>query len=201
MKEIRRQGKAGKMGAVLTAVVLEGKGEKVYLAADESFVPQNLHKYSKLVEKWKPQQKLMGKSAMNVALYGLTRYGDLFTTRQLIALATFCEVLTSLQAKLNKEKSKAHADAICTYLAFVVDKCADYWSSVCSWVSARQTMRNTFVRQAIPMMWCYAEAQPFSMSSGSWDGMLKWLIKSSENTAQYWQRHCSTTRRSATKDF
>ena len=179
VKEIRRQGKAGKMGAVLTAVVLEGKGEKVYLAADESFVPQNLaKKYSKLIDKWRPQQLIAdSKRYMTTLSYGLISFGDLFTTRQLIALATFCEVLTSLQVKLNKEKDKAHADAICTYLALVISKCSDYWSSICPWDNTTQTVRHTFVRQAIPMIWDFAEANPFSNSTGNWTAMLDWVVK------------------------
>ncbi|MDE3269957.1 MAG: DUF1156 domain-containing protein [Pseudomonadota bacterium] len=178
-QEIRQQGKAGKMGAVLMAVVLEGEREKVYLASDAHDVTEQRleKKFNKLIDKWKPQQRLVGKSAMNVSLYGLTHYGNLFTTRQLIALATFCESLFELCDELHKEKSKAYANAISIYLALVISKCTDYWSSICPWDNTTQTVRHTFVRQAIPMIWSYAEAQPFSMSSGSWDGMLNWLCK------------------------
>lgn len=193
VKYIREQGKAGKMNAVLTAIVCEGEREKIYLGsaelqeqaawqATEACLQKKLCKnYGKLIDKWKPQQLIVGKSAMNVSLYGFDRYGDLFTTRQLVALSTFCEVLTSLQAKLNKEKGKDYADAITTYLAFVVDKCADYWSSICIWHSSGQKMSHTFGRQAIPMSWDFAETCPFSNSTGNWTAMLNWLYKAVNN--------------------
>jgi len=71
----------------------------------------------------------------------------------------------------------AYADAIVTYLAFVVDKCADYWSTACSWHNTGEKMRNTFGRQAIPMTWDFAEANPFSDSSGNWMAMVDWVQK------------------------
>jgi len=61
----------------------------------------------------------------------------------------------------------AYADAVATYLAFAVDKGADYWSTVCSWNAPRDGIRDTFARQAIPMVWDFAEANPLSDSSGN----------------------------------
>ena len=194
VKEIRRQGMAGKMGAVLTAIVCEGEREKIYLGsaelqeqaawqATEACLQKKLCKnFGKLIEKWKPQQLMpIGALGFRTQPYGLTRYGDLFTTRQLVALATFCEVLTSFQEKLNKEKGENYADAITTYLACVIDKCADYWSSICIWHSSGQKMSHTFGRQAIPMSWDFAETCPFSTSTGNWIAMLDWLCKAVNN--------------------
>ena len=71
----------------------------------------------------------------------------------------------------------AYADAVITCLAFVVDKCADYWSSICSWHNSAEKLRNTFGRQAIPMVWDYTEANPFSSSTGNWSGQVAWVRK------------------------
>jgi putative DNA methylase len=76
----------------------------------------------------------------------------------------------------------AYGDAVAVYLAFAVDKVTDYWSSLCSWHSSRETMRNTFGRQAIPMVWDYAEANPFCSSSGNWMAMVNWTWKSLAQT-------------------
>jgi putative DNA methylase len=76
----------------------------------------------------------------------------------------------------------AYADALSTYLALVVDKCADYWSSICSWHSSKELIRNTFGRQAIPMVWDYAEANPFCDSTGNWMAMADWTWKALETT-------------------
>ena len=71
----------------------------------------------------------------------------------------------------------AYAEAVAVYLAFVVDKCTDYWSSICSWHVSGEKMRNTFGRQAIPMTWDYAEANPFCASTGNSMAMVDWIWK------------------------
>ena len=72
----------------------------------------------------------------------------------------------------------AYADAVVTYLAFVIDKCADYWSTIAGWDNTKgETVRNTFGRQAIPMTWNYVEANPFSSSTGSLRRILKAVIE------------------------
>ena len=75
----------------------------------------------------------------------------------------------------------AYADAVVTYLAFAVDKCADYWSTICTWHSSRELIRNTFGRQAIPMTWDFAECNPFSGSTGNWMAMVDWIAKAVEH--------------------
>ena len=64
--------------------------------------------------------------------------------------------------------ARAYGEAIGLYMAFVVDKCADYWSTICTWNINRSGLRNTFGRQAIPMSWDFAEANPLGDSIGSW---------------------------------
>jgi len=72
----------------------------------------------------------------------------------------------------------AYADAVVTYLAFVIDKCADYWSTIAGWDSTKgETVRNTFGRQAIPMTWNYVEANPFSSSTGSLRVILRAVVE------------------------
>ena len=73
--------------------------------------------------------------------------------------------------------ARAYGEAVGVYLAFILDKMTDYHSSICSWNPPREGVRNTFGRQAIPMVWDYAEANPFSNSSGCFDNMLEWVKK------------------------
>lgn len=73
--------------------------------------------------------------------------------------------------------ARAYGEAVGVYLAFVVDKMADRGSSICSWDNTRDGLRNTFGRQAIPMVWDFAEGNPFSNSSGCVDNMVDWVIK------------------------
>uniref|UniRef100_A0A7C1FIP5 DUF1156 domain-containing protein n=1 Tax=Caldilinea aerophila TaxID=133453 RepID=A0A7C1FIP5_9CHLR len=74
----------------------------------------------------------------------------------------------------------AYAEAVGVYLALAVDKCSDYWSSICTWHNSGEKMRNTFSRQAIPMTWDFAEANPLCNSSGNWMAMADWVWKALE---------------------
>ena len=128
-------------------------------------------------------------------LYGLTTYGDLFTPRQLVALTTFSDLVTEAQGRVERDAiaagvpddnrplcdggtgAMAYSEAVGVYLAFAVDKVADYWSSICTWHVSGETMRNTFGRQAIPMTWDYAETNPLSSCTGNWMAMVDWVWK------------------------
>ena len=112
------------------------------------------------------------------------------------ALTTFSDLVAEAQAKATQDAlasgmaddgkgldeggcgATAYGQAVGVYLAFIVDKLADRGSTICSWDATRDGLRNTFARQAIPMTWDYAEANPFSSSSGCFDNMLEWVFKS-----------------------
>ncbi len=79
------------------------------------------------------------------------------------------------------DSAAAYSDAVVTFLAFAIDKCADYWSTICTWHNSRELIRNTFGRQAIPMTWDFAECNPFSGSTGNWMAMVDWIVKSVEH--------------------
>ena len=189
---IRDQGIAGKMGARLMAIVAEGTRGRVYLGP----TPDHEAVARKGKPEWKPDTEINHNPRdIRTQLYGLTTYGDLFTPRQLVALTTFSDLVQEAIKKIEKDAqpaglamegnglndggngAKAYAEAIGVYLAFAVDKCADYWSAVCSWHSSGEKMRNTFGRQAIPMVWDYAEANPMCDSSGNWMAMVDWTWK------------------------
>jgi putative DNA methylase len=133
-------------------------------------------------------------------LYGMPTYGDLFTSRQLVALTTLSDLVRGeVKSKIQQDAlaagvdddsvslcnggtgATAYAEAIATYLALSLDKLADYNSSICSWHSGRDTIRNTFARQAIPMVWDYAEVNPFSQSTGNFKGAVDWTIDALKN--------------------
>ena len=192
---IKAEGKGGRMAARLMAIVAEGSKGRVYLA------PETEHESVVRLANptWKPDGEIAKRmTGGNCTPYGLETWGDLFTNRQLAALTVFSNLVAEAQEKikadallaglLNDEKSfrhggigaKAYSEAVAVYLGFVVDKCSDYWSSICSWISSIGAMRNTFGRQAIPMVWDYAEVNPFSDSTGNWGAMLDWTRKALE---------------------
>lgn len=194
LKYVKEESKAGRMGAKLMAVVAEGKRGRIYIAPDSAQIEASQ------VEK--PEDYPTGKLATHFTggscvPYGLDEFDKLFTNRQLTALTTFSALVGEAQKKAEADAvaaglsddgqgldeggngACAYGEAIGVYLAFIVDKLADYNSSICSWISslASGAIRNTFARQAIPMTWDYAEANPFSGSCGSYDSMLLWIRK------------------------
>jgi len=119
--------------------------------------------------------------------YGMSRFCDLFTARQLNMLCTLSDLVSEMRVVVERDAieagfkddgvgledggtgAKAYAEAVSVYLAFIVGKLADSSSSICTWNSnpSAESVRNLFARQAIPMAWDFAEANPFSSSSGS----------------------------------
>ena len=189
---VKAEGMAGRMGARLMAVVAQGDRERVYLDPTGE-----MERSARTAEpNWQPTQTLPNDPrAIWCPLYGLTTFADLFTPRQLVALTTFSDLVGEARARIRRDAvaagfpddgkplrdggrgATAYAQAVSLYLAFVADKCADYWSSISSWAVSRTTIRSTFARQAIPMMWDFAEANPFSGSSGNWTGQVAWVAK------------------------
>ena len=182
-KYIRVEGSSGRMGARLMAIVAEGVRGRIYLTASDEH--ETVARAAN--PEWKPDVKLHGKCRVNVSNYGLDTYGDLFTSRQLVALTTFSDLVQearecvkrdALQAGIPDDPkplrdggagATAYAEAVGVYLAFAVDKGSNYWSSICAWSLSTEKMISTFGRQALPMVWDYCEANPLSTSSGNWD--------------------------------
>jgi len=96
-------------------------------------------------------------------LYGLVRWGHLFTPRQALAIAAFVAGVQRAASAMNDAGLDAEfSGAVTTCLALVPNRCADFWSSLTRWISAGQKIGQTFGRQAIPMMWDFAEGVPFA---------------------------------------
>jgi putative DNA methylase len=109
-------------------------------------------------------------------MYGMRRWRDAFTPRQLTALTTFSDLINETRDRVLADGAEAeYADVVATYLAFALDKCADWCSSICSWITRIEGVRNTFARQAIPMVWDFVEINPFSASVGNFSNHVDWV--------------------------
>ena len=201
---IREEGRAGRMGSRLMAVVCKGDAGRYYLPPTEA-----IEAVARTAQpEWSPELSLPEHAlSFRIALYGLKTYADLFTPRQLVLLTTLADMVGEVRYKVLQDCQKAdadgavsvqagisaskYADAVALYLAFVVDKLADYGSSICTWDVSRDGIRNTFGRQAIPMTWEYAEANPFSGSTGSFSSQLRWVVKSLGRMPGYPLGHAS----------
>ena len=190
-EHIREQSRTVGMGARLMAVVAEAKKGRLYISPDEDQI--------KAADVEKPEDYPTGELAnypghLNTKIYGLDEFDKLFTNRQLTALTTFSDLVAEAQEKVRADAiaagmpddgiglakdgtgATAYGQAVGVYLAFVVDKCANLWSTIVSWMNDRGAFRETFARQAIPMVWDYAESNPFSGAGGSFGQCLDRII-------------------------
>ena len=188
---IRAEGKSGRMGTRLLAIVAKGDARRIYLpptrAMEETAevtVPDGIPSLSLPVN---PRD-------FKTPNYGLYEFADLFTARQLVALTTFSDLVGEAMTQARRDAiaaglpddnqalrdggsgATAYAEAISLYLAFTLSKLADRGSTICAWASLREHARNTFGRQAIPMVWDFAESNPFSDSSGNFIGGIKSIV-------------------------
>jgi putative DNA methylase len=178
---IKSEGQAGRMEACLTAVVVEGVRGRIYLSPTDE-----MQKLAEAVKPtWKPDGEVPSRLTGGTCYsYGLTKFGDLFTARQLMALATFSGLVGEAREKARSDAEKAgmaddgqgldlggtggeaYAEAVATYLALSVDKASDYGSSLVVWSPTRDQAKTTFARQALPMVWDFAEINPFASAAG-----------------------------------
>jgi putative DNA methylase len=189
---LRSEAKAARMGARLMAIVAEGARGRVYLsptsemeAIAHSAQPQDV-----------PETDLPKKAlGFRVQEYGMTRWRDLFTSRQLVALTTFSDLVQESRERVRRDAlatglpddgkgfaaggtgATAYADAVGVYLACGISRSADFWSSLCIWANQpkNELVTHLFGRQAIPMAWDFAEANPFSASGGNFTKNLSYV--------------------------
>lgn len=175
LEDIRAQGRMGQMSAQLMAIAAKGKNGRTYLPPD----PDHVLASQSGIPEWLPDTDLPEKAlGFRVQAYGMTRHCDLFTTRQLVALSAFCDLVPEAYLQAQRDGAAPdYAGAIAIYLAFAVDKCSDYWNTIATWANTGGFIRNCFARQAVPMTWDFAEGNPFSDATGSITNALEWVTK------------------------
>jgi putative DNA methylase len=181
---IKAEGTAGRLGARLMAIVAEGNRGRVYLAptAEHEAIAQSAK------PEWKPDIEFFQQAlGFRVGNYGMTKWSDLFTDRQLVALATFATLAGEAFSKAVRDAASAglhddgkflrdggtgataYAEAIAAYLGIAVARYSNSATTICSWNlgAKKEDIRFTFSRQALQMTWDFAEGTPFSESSGN----------------------------------
>ncbi len=170
LEHVRAEGKAGRLGTQMMAVVVEGKRERIYLSpsADD----ERLSASSK--PEWKPGFEFPKNSRhLTPWVYGMTTWSSLFSSRQAHTLTTIAEVISrSAEASATKSIDSHHVRAIQTYLAILLGNLADLNNALCTWKIDRECAVHLFTRQAVPMAWDFVEANPFSDSAGSLNSSL-----------------------------
>ena len=189
MEDIRLEGRAGRLGAVMTAVVVDGpkrKGKEYRLPTEhERAVAQVTEEQLQVLyadipfglpEEPTPKAGTGASRAFSVDGYGFDTWRKLFTNRQLMALGTLMLTVRKLMRELD-DWPRRWREAVIASLALVIDRLADYSSAICSWHNSRETLRNTFARFALPIVWDYTEVNPLSNTSGNFLGALEWVSR------------------------
>lgn len=190
---IREQGKSGLMGQKLLAVVAESSKGRIYISPSNEV--ENIALTAK--PEWKPEIAINHNPRdIRTQLYGLDKYCDLFTPRQLVALTTFSDLVQEARAKAKADalsKGMAddglgldaggsgatdYADAVGVYLGLGVDKLSDYNATLVSWSSSRDQAAHVFTRQALPMVWDFCEVNVFAGAAGSLEVSVSGIARS-----------------------
>lgn len=202
---VDRMASRGQMKSVMIAMAVEGKGGRIYLPPhddDQCRAILASEEYVKGLDLGYLEAPCRGTFASNAQgrRYGFDVFKDYFSSRQLCALDTFCEVLTEVRSVIATDAlqrgltidgirladggsgANAYAEAIAVYLSFSINRQADRGSTMCSWDSSpkMEALRNTFGRQGIAMTWDFAEGNPFSSASGNFMNNVEWVSKAVE---------------------
>lgn len=173
---IKAEGVAKRIGVQLMAVVAEGNRGRLYITPDDE---QKKAAFCPLPEDV-PNGELIGKAADQLPLYGYMTFSELFTNRQLTALTTFSDLVAEAKEKIiEDEGSKEYAQAVCVYLAFAIDKLSIYSNALCTWLNQpkNEIVGNSFGRQALPMVWDFAEANQFASAGGTITNQIEYICK------------------------
>lgn len=192
LKYVREQGKLGKLAQQLVAVVAEGKGKRVYLPATAK---QESLALSVRVDGYPTADIEHWAGCTNSVVYGLDSFEKLFSPRQALTLVTFSDLCREVIPLIQRDAvaagflddgvginsggsgATAYAQSVAIYLSFAIDKMADLGNNLCAWEPLAQCPRHLFGKQAIPMVWDYAESNPLSNSSGSWSVFISGIHK------------------------
>ena len=190
---IKAEGKAGRMGARMMAIVADSAHGRLYLT------PQADHEVTAREAKprWKPEVVISGSTQyLGVQPYGMDRFDQLFTNRQLVALNTFSDLMKEAWERIRQDAVSAglpdddtplrdggrgvigYAEGVGVYLALAVSKETVFLVTQARWRPGEGKSAPGFARQALPMVWDYADLNPFAGAGGDFTG----IIEGSEKT-------------------
>ena len=189
---IRHCGDTGATAAQMMAVacIRSGRHGKAYLASDclprshwdtDRTVPERISCIAQAQGITIPDEPInplrpspWTRGASGVTRHGMTRWGDLFTPRQVLSLLTFTRWAREAQGlAVTAGVGELHARALATYLALLVDRVAEYSSVLSRWDNSQQRVVGLYGRQALAMVWDSPELVPLGRSVGAWLPMLE----------------------------
>jgi putative DNA methylase len=192
-EKVRVEFRAKRDGRQLVAIVCEGAGRRVYLPASD----EQLQIADNAKPKWKPEER-MNQDTPNLVSgrgYGIEYWYELFTARQLVALTTFCDLVSEARNRILEDARAAglsddgqgiesggtgilaYTEAVTTYLGVVVSKATVFHNMFSRWRPGEDKSAPAFGRQALPMVWDFAEVNPFAGAGGDFEGVFDGAVK------------------------
>jgi putative DNA methylase len=192
---IKQEAQAGRMGAKLMAIVAEGSRGRVYL-------PPNMEQENiahRAEPSWRPDVEFFPQAlGFRVGNYGMAKWSDLFTPRQLAVLTTFSDLVTEARDRIRQDALAAgmvddvrgfdsggtgaapYSEAVSVYLGLGVDKASDYNCSLVTWIHQRDQAGHALTKQALPMVWDFVEVNPFVGAAGDLTVSLQGIARVTE---------------------
>jgi putative DNA methylase len=191
---VKEQGMAGRLGHQLMSAACSRAGDrgKLYLAADQevaacptqSEIDRRLQEFIASAGISRPQEPMpkQGTLGFRVQPYGVLNWSSLFSPRQLLCLLAFTKAIRGSEPLLDSVYSHERKVAIASFLGAMLDRLADFSSTVCVWNCLEgERTAHTFGRHAIPMTWDYSEAAPFNEANAGWPTALERVIPAIES--------------------
>lgn len=184
MEDIRLEGRSGRLGAVMTAVVVDGPNGKEYRLPTEherevaEVSEEQLESLYTEIPFGLPEEPLPSKEALGfrVPLYGFSTWRKLFTNRQLLALGEFVLALREMPEQLADWPPEWRESLIAGCIP-IISRMADRGSTLATWTNDRETIRSTFARFALPITWDFSESAPLSDTTGGFVQSIDWVFK------------------------
>ncbi len=190
-EDIRLDGVAGRLGEVLTAVVMEGSSGKEYRLPTDLEMRKSIEAQGRIEGVFAgipfdlPRDPIPagasrkgGGSAFTAKLFGFEQWKDLFSHRQLLALGTLVRTVCAVRsAAIEGAVPKEWVEAILVYLALQNDKVADYNSEICVWHISGEKIGHTFTRFALPITWDFVELAVVNNVGGAYAAQLDWMCR------------------------
>lgn len=178
---LRTQASAGNLGQQLIAMVVQMKGRRIFLApnSEQEAIAESC------TPNWAPDQKISAdRRAFTPPDFGMQTFGDLYTKRQLVALNTYSDLVAEVRERVQADviaagisDSSDYADAVSVYLALAISKLSDIQNSLVSWKPSMVQVIHLFTRQAIPIVWDFAEPNLFAESAGDFGVTLSNMMR------------------------
>jgi putative DNA methylase len=189
---VKMEGKAGRLGSRLMAIVAEGPRGRLYVS------PEDKHESiaAKAAPDWRPELTISGSTQyLGVKPYGMDRFDQLFTSRQLAVLSVLSELVQEALERVLQETdakkesndktplrdggtgTRAYADSVAICLGLGVSRQANRSSSLNFWDNNGENVQQVFARQALSMTWDFVEGNPFSGSTGNFVGQIDYLAR------------------------